>query len=137
MTSKLVSGKAKPLANYPHAKRAGDFIHVSGTSARRPDNSVAGVETREDGIKVYDVAAQTEAVIANIADILAAMGAGLGDLVEMNCFLVDMADYQAFNSAYNRHFDAASGPARTTVAVRQLPHPDLKVEIRAVAWKPL
>lgn len=136
MTSKLVAGKAKPRANYPHAKRAGDFIFVSGTSSRRADNSFAGAEADEMGTVRLDIEAQTEAVIENIRDVLESLGAGLEDLVELGCFLVNMNDFGGFNAVYNRYFDAETGPARTTVAVHQLPHPHLLVEIKAVAWKP-
>ncbi|MBI3452273.1 MAG: RidA family protein [Rhodospirillales bacterium] len=134
-----LADKARPRAHYPHARRAGDFVFVSGISARRADDSVAGAETR-DGRRVLDIRAQTAAVIENIRDILGSFGAGLGDLVEAQCFLVDMADYAGFNETWNRYFGpgtaAPAGPARTTVAVKSLPHPDLAVEIRAVAFKP-
>ena len=135
--SKLVAGKAKPRANYPHAKRAGDFIFVSGTTARRPDNTFAGAEVDEAGTRTLDIRAQTEATIENIADILTTMGAGLEDLVDMHCLLANMNDFGGFNEVYNRYFDAETGPTRTTVAVYQLPHPNLLVEIKSVAWKPL
>ncbi len=131
-----MTAKARPRANYPHVRRAGDFLFVSGTSARRPDNSIAGAEVDGLGTRTLDIRAQTEAVIENIRRILADEGAGIEDLVELSCFLVNMNDFGGFNEVYNRHFDAATGPARTTVAVHQLPHPDLLVEIKAVAWKP-
>ncbi|MDJ0948558.1 MAG: RidA family protein [Alphaproteobacteria bacterium] len=131
-----MTAKARPRANYPHVRRAGDFLFVSGTSARRPDNSIAGAEVDGLGTRTLDIRAQTEAVIENVRRILADEGAGLEDLVELSCFLVNMNDFGGFNEVYNRHFDAATGPARTTVAVHQLPHPDLLVEIKAVAWKP-
>jgi 2-aminomuconate deaminase len=121
----VVPGKAAPRGNFPHIKRAGDFLFVSGTSARRPDNTIEG----------GDIAAQTRAVIENIRDILAAAGASLEDLVEISTFLVDMQDFAAYNAVYSEFF-TYEGPARTTVAVRQLPHPDLLIEIKAVAYKP-
>ncbi len=136
MESKLVAGEAKPRANYPHARRAGNFIYVSGTSARRPDNSIAGAEVDGMGTRTLDIRVQTEAVIENMRAILSSVGATLEDLVEMNCFLVNMNDFGGYNAVYNRYFDAETGPARTTVAVHQLPHPDLLIEIKAVAWKP-
>ena len=79
---------------------------------------------------------QTEAVLENIRTILAEEGAGLDDLVELSCFLVNMNDFGGFNEVYSRYFTAETGPARTTVAVHQLPHPHLVIEIKAVAWKP-
>jgi 2-aminomuconate deaminase len=132
--SHLVAGKARPRGRFPHAKRAGDFVYVSGTSSRRPDDTFVGVDV-VDGVKVLDVALQTRAVIENIRDILAAAGADLSDLVQVTAYLVDMADFAAYNAVYGEYFDE-SGPTRTTVAVRELPHPDLLIEIQAVAYKP-
>lgn len=132
--SHLLGHKAKPRGRFPHAKRAGDLIYVSGTSSRRPDDTFAGVEVI-DGAKVLDVRIQTAAVIENIRDILQAAGADLVDLVQVTSYLVDMADFAAYNETYAQYFDE-SGPTRTTVAVRELPHPDLLIEMQAVAYKP-
>jgi 2-aminomuconate deaminase len=134
--SEVVSGKAKPLGRFPHFRRAGDFIFVSGTSSRRPDNSYVGVETGPEGTVQLDIRAQTRAVIENIRDILHAAGADLADVVEISSFLVDMRDFPGYNETYGEYFDV-NGPTRTTVAVHQLPHPHLLVEMKAVAWKPL
>ena len=127
LSSKVVAGKARPRGPYPHIRRAGDFLFVSGTSSRRPDDTIAGVG---------DVAEQTRAVLGNIRDILHSMQADLGDVVEVTSYLVDMRDFAAYNRAYAEFF-GPDGPTRTTIAVRELPHPELLVEIRAVAWKPL
>jgi 2-aminomuconate deaminase len=132
--SHLVGGKAKPRGRFPHAKRAGDFVFVSGTSSRRPDDSFAGVDV-VDGVKVLDIESQTRAVIENIRDILADAGARLDDLVQVTSYLVDMADFAAYNAVYAEFF-TEEGPTRTTVAVRELPHPDLLIEIQAVAYLP-
>lgn len=132
---KVVAGKATPRGRFPHLKRAGDFLFVSGTSSRRPDNSIAGAAVDAMGTTVLDIAVQTRAVIENVRDILASVGAGLEDVVEIQSFLVDMNDFGAYNTVYGEFFDA-SGPARTTVAVHQLPHPHLRIEIKAVAYKP-
>jgi 2-aminomuconate deaminase len=99
---------------------------VSGTSSRRPDDTIEGTG---------DIRAQTRAVIANIGAILAAAGAGLGDIVQVTTYLTDMADFGAYNEVYGQHFDE-TGPARTTVAVRELPHPDLLIEIAVIAVLP-
>ncbi|HLY53646.1 MAG TPA: RidA family protein [Steroidobacteraceae bacterium] len=134
-TSGVVPGKAHPRGAYPHFRRAGDFIYVSGTSARRADDSIAGVAPAgAGGAPLLDIRAQTRAVIENIRDILAAAGAGLADVVEVSTFLVSMDDFAGYNEVYGQFF-GADGPARTTVAVAQLPHPQLLIEIRAVAWK--
>ena len=132
----LIDGKPVPRANYPHIKRAGDYLFVSGTSSRKADNSFAGVEVDDLGTVNLDIRQQTRAVIENMESTLQSVDAGLTDLVELSCFLVNMNDFAGFNEVYNSFFDH-EGPARTTVAVHQLPHPHLLVEIKAVAYKPL
>lgn len=135
-SSKVLVGKAQPRGKFPHIKRAGDFLFVSGTSSRRADNSLAGVEQVDAmGALRLDIREQTRAVIENIADILDSVGAGLQDVVEISAYLVDMGDFAGYNEVYGQFFDY-DGPARTTVAVHQLPHPHLRIEIKAVAYKP-
>ncbi|AJR26124.1 2-aminomuconate deaminase [Sphingobium sp. YBL2] len=131
----MVEGKAKPRGQFPHYRRAGDFIFISGTSARKPDNSIEGSDVDEMGVTQLDIKAQTRAVIENIRDILAAAGLDLSDLVEVSCFLVSMNDFGGFNEVWAEYFDE-TGPTRTTVAVHQLPHPLLLVEMRAIAYAP-
>jgi 2-aminomuconate deaminase len=133
--SKVVEGKAKPRGKYPHVKRAGDFLIVSGTSARRSDNTIAGADADEFGTTHLDIRAQTRAVIENVRDILQAAKADLNDVVEITSYLVSMNDFAGYNEVYAEYFNH-EGPARTTVAVHQLPHPHLLIEIRAVAYKP-
>jgi 2-aminomuconate deaminase len=133
--SKVVAGKAKPLGKYPHVKRAGDFLIVSGTSARRADNTIAGAEVDEMGTTQLDIRAQTKAVIENVRDILGSVGACLEDVIEVTAYLVTMNDFSGYNEVYGEYF-GYDGPARTTVAVHQLPHPYLLIEIRAMAYKP-
>lgn len=133
--SKTFEGKAKPLGAYPHLKRVGDFVFISGTSSRRKDNSIEGMEV-VDGKTVYDIRKQTRAVLENIQDYLAEVGATLEDVVDVTTFLVNMEDFSGYNEVYGEFFAAASGPARTTIAAHQLPHPDLKIEIKAMAYCP-
>ena len=133
--SGIVPGKAVPRGAYPHFKRAGAFIYVSGTSARRADNSIAGAEVDALGTTTLDIRQQTRAVIENLRDILAEAGAGLEHVVEVSTFLVNMNDFKGYNEVYAEFF-GAQGPARTTVAVHQLPHPHLLIEIKAVAYRP-
>jgi 2-aminomuconate deaminase len=133
--SKVVEGKATPRGKYPHLKRAGDFLFVSGTSARRPDNTIAGAEVDSLGTTRLDIRAQTRAVIENIRDILQSDGAQLRDVVEISTYLVNMNDFAGYNEVYGEFF-GYDGPARTTVAVHQLPHPHLLIEMRATAYKP-
>ncbi|MEU8632544.1 RidA family protein [Amycolatopsis sp. NPDC048633] len=130
-----VEGKATPRGRFPHVKRAGDLVFVSGTSSRRPDNTFAGAEADEFGTTSLDIRAQTAAVLDNIGDILGSAGATLADVVQVTSFLVNMNDFGGYNEVYGRYFDE-SGPARTTVAVHQLPHPHLLIEIQAVAYVP-
>lgn len=137
-TSKLVEGKATPRGAYPHIKRVGDFIFVSGTSSRLPDNTFAGVHQVDVmGTMRLDIKEQTKAVIENIKDYLATEGATLADVVDITSFLVNMNDFAGYNEVYAQYFNKETGPARTTVAVHQLPHPNLVVEIKAMAYKPL
>ncbi|HKL81894.1 MAG TPA: RidA family protein [Desulfobacter sp.] len=131
--SRLIDGKAKPRGKYPHIKRVGDFLYVSGTSSRRSDNSFAGVEVDEMGTTALDIREQTRAVLENIHDILKEEGASLSDVVDITTFLVNMNDFGGYNEVYGEFFDY-TGPTRTTVAVHQLPHPHLLIEIKAIAY---
>lgn len=123
-----------PRANYPLAKRVGDFVFVSGLSARRPDNTFPGAEADALGTVKLDIEAQTEGVIANMRDALARAGADLSNLVAVTCYLQTMNDFGGFNRVYNRYFDKETGPTRTTIAAHQLPHPHILVEISGIAW---
>ena len=136
MKATVVEGKATPRGRFPHIKRAGDFLFVSGTSARRPDNSIAGAEVDELGATRLDIRMQTRAVIENVREILFSAGADLSDIVEISTFLTNMNDFAGYNEVYGEYFDY-QGPARTTVAVHQLPHPHLLIEMKAVAYKPI
>ncbi|WP_412984254.1 RidA family protein [Pontimicrobium sp. IMCC45349] len=128
--------KVTPRGAYPHVKVVGDFIFVSGTSSRRPDNSIAGVEIIDEmGTKKLCAETQTREVLKNIDANLQKVGASLKDVVDVSSFLVNMNDFAGYNKAYAEFFDKATGPTRTTVAVHQLPHPDLVVEIKVTAYK--
>lgn len=136
MNSKTIKNKAKPLGNYPHIKRVGDYIFVSGTSSRRPDNTHVGATKNEDGSWSLDIKLQTEAVIKNIEALIKNMNATLADVVDITTFLVNMKDFKGYNEVYGAFFDSSTGPTRTTVAVHQLPHPNLLIEIKALVYKP-
>jgi 2-aminomuconate deaminase len=133
--SKVVKGKATPRGRYPHVRRAGDFLFVSGTSSRRADDSFTGAEVSETGAVLLDIRVQTRAVIENIRDILASVDAGLEDVVDVTTFLVNMEDFDGYNEVYAEFFDY-DGPTRTTVAAFELPHPHLLIEIKVTAYKP-
>lgn len=132
---RVVDHLAAPRGRFPHVRRAGDFLYVSGTSSRRPDNTFVGVSVDKMGVTDLDIRAQTEAVIENISAILNSEGASLSDLVQVTTYLVNMNDFGGYNEVYGQHF-TESGPTRTTVAVHQLPHPHLLIEMQSVAYVP-
>ena len=136
MTATLLEGKAKPRGRFPHVKRAGDFLFVSGTSSRRPDNSFEGVSVDPMGVTDLDIRAQTRAVIENIKDILEAVGSSLDDVVDLTSF---SCQHELISGGYNEvyaEYFGYDGPTRTTVAVHQLPHPHLVIEIKVTAYCP-
>jgi 2-iminobutanoate/2-iminopropanoate deaminase len=118
-----VAGMSKPLGPYTPVVRAGDFIIVSGQVGARDGALVEG-----------GVAGQTTQAIANLVDRLAEMGAQLTDVVKTTCFLIDMDSFATFNAAYIEGFGDPR-PARSTVAVRELPVGAV-VEIEAMAYQP-
>ena len=134
-SARVVPHLPKPRGAYPHFRRAGDFIFVSGIGARRADNTIAGATSDAMGTTVLDIRAQTRAALDNVRAVLDAAGATLADVVDIVAFLVDMADFGSYNEVYAEYF-GADGPARTTLAVHQLPHPHMRIEVKAVAWKP-
>ena len=134
-TSKTLSSKAKPRGKYPHIKRVGDFLFVSGVSSRNKDGSCRGADADEMGNVALDIKEQTKAVLDNINDILESEGSTLDDVVDLTSFLVNMNDFKGYNESYAEYFDE-DGPTRTTVAVHQLPHPLILIEIKVIAYKP-
>ena len=130
--ARTIPGLPAPRGRYPHVKLAGGMAFVSGTSSRQADDTIAGADVDDDGDVSFDIRVQTRAVLENIRSVLAAVGAGLNDLVTVTTFLVDIDDFAGYNEVYGEFFDA-SGPARTTVAVRELPHPHLRIEMQGIA----
>lgn len=137
MKSKVLKDKAQPLGHYPHVRRVGDFIYVSGTSSRRKDNSHVGAIQNKNGEWQLDIKEQTKAVIQNIGALLNSFDADLSNVVDITTFLIDMKDFKGYNEVYGTYFNHETGPTRTTVAVHQLPHPNLLIEIKAIAYAPL
>lgn len=123
-----------PRGHFPHARVAGDLIYVSGTSSRRPDNTIAGAAVDEMGTTALDIRTQTRAVLENVRTILRGYDADLDDLVQVTTYLVTMNDFGGYNEVWAEFFPDAA-PTRTTVAVHQLPHPHLLIEIQAVAHR--
>ncbi len=122
-----------PRGRFPHLRRAGGLVFVSGTSARRPDNTIAGAAVDRDGTTALDIATQTREVLQNIETILQTEGLDRSHLIDVTSFLVNMNDFGPYNREWAAFFDGVESPARTTVAVHQLPHPHLLLEMKATA----
>lgn len=132
----IFSKKApEAVGPYPHAKKYGDLIFVSGIGPReRGKKDIPGVVFAEDGTVVsYDIEVQTTSVIENIRTILEEAGSGLEDIIDAQCFLTDIkSDFKKFNSVYGKYFNAETGPSRTTIGVTGLPTP-IAVEMKVIA----
>lgn len=134
-TGTVVSKTApEPVGPYPHAKRVGNLLFVSGIGPRqRGATEIPGV-TRDGAGKVvaHDIRIQTRACIENIAAILAEAGLSLANVVDVQAFLTHLdEDFAAFNEVYGEYF-AQIGPTRTTVEVEKLPTP-INVELKVIA----
>ena len=125
--------RAQPLGRYPHTRRIGPWVFISGTSSRKPDNSYAGAELSPDGSWQLDIRTQTRAVMENIRHYLHLNGGDLQHLVDVTVFLKDMKDFDAYNEVYNSFF-ASAGPCRTTIAAADLPKPQILIEIKGTAY---
>ena len=126
----------RAVGNYPHARRVGDLLFLSGIGPRDPaTNEIAGTEYFADGrVRKYDVAAQARAVFANVRAVLEASGARWEDLVDVTVYLTDMArDFKAYNAVWAEYFpDAETAPCRTTLGITALPTP-IAIELKCVA----
>lgn len=127
--------KAKPLGKYPHTRKVGEWVFISGTSSRRPDNSFIGAEQDVKGNWHLDIRAQTQAVLENIRHYLSLNNGNLSHLVDVTVFLKNMADFDGYNEVYNSFF-TQTGPCRTTVEVSELPKPQILIEIKGTAFIP-
>jgi len=136
----ILQQNAQALANYPHMRAYNGLLYVSGISSRLPTTppSWEGAKLNpKTGKWELNIKEQTAAVLKNIQTILASAGANLSHVVDLTTFLVNMNDYDGYNEVYNQFFPTGSeGPARTTIAVHQLPHPNLLIEIKCVAVDP-
>ena len=130
------SAAPKPVGSYPHARRVGDLLFLSGIGPRDPaTNAIAGNEYFADGrVRKYDIAAQTRAVFANVRAVLEASGAGWEDLVDVTVYLTDMArDFKAYNAVWAEYFpDIDTAPCRTTLGITALPTP-IAIELKCTA----
>jgi len=126
---------AKPVGPYPHARRAGDFLFLSGIGPRRPGtDEIHGVTRDGDGNVIgHDIVVQTRAVMDNLRAVLAEADSSIDDVVDVMVFLTHMKrDFQRFNEAYAEAF-ASVRPARTTVEVTALPTP-IAIELKVIAY---
>lgn len=134
---KIHSNRApEPVGPYPHARRAGDFIFVSGMGPRKAgQKSIPGVTLDAEGqILDYDFETQCRSTIDNISAVLQDAGSSLKDVVDVQAFLTNMKkDFATFNKVYGEYFKEI-GPTRTTVEVLSLPTP-IAVELKVIAYK--
>ena len=130
------SAAPKPVGVYPHARRVGSLLFLSGIGPRDPaTNAIAGNEYFADGrVRKYDIEAQARAVFANVRTVLEASGARWEDLVDVTVYLTDMArDFKTYNAVWAEHFpDPATAPCRTTLGITALPTP-IAIELKCVA----
>lgn len=134
----------RPVGRYPHARRVGELLFLSGIGPRDPaDDSIPGNVHDADGrLVAYDIEAQTRSVFANVRSVLEASGARWEDLVDVTVYLTDMArDFPAYNALWAEYFpDIDSAPCRTTLGILALPTP-IAIELKCVAalgpgWTP-
>lgn len=138
MSGEAIHAGAAPKAvgHYPHARRVGGLLFLSGIGPRDPStNGVPGSVLDADGRVVsYDIVAQCHSVFANVRAVLEASGARWEDLVDVTVYLTDMArDFAAYNAVWAEYFpDAAAAPCRTTLGITALPTP-IAIELKCVA----
>jgi 2-aminomuconate deaminase len=127
----------KAVGAYPHAKKVGNLLFLSGIGPRTPgSNAIPGNVYGDAGeVLQYDIAQQTHAVIANIKTVLEAAGAAFKDLVDITVYLTDMQrDFATYNQIWAQYFDA-NGPCRTTLGITALPTP-IAIELKCIAMLP-
>ncbi len=137
MSSRVISkGAPDPVGPYPHARRVGDFVFVSGMGPRRAGRKdIPGVLQNALGeVLSHNIELETRSTIDNIRAVLEECGASLADVVDVTVFLTDMKkDFATFNRVYGEYF-AGIAPTRTTVEVLSLPTP-IHVELKVIAWR--
>jgi len=136
--NKVSTDKApKPVGLYPHARRVGNLLFLSGVGPRQAGTTkIPGVELDDNGnITRYDIEAQCHSVFTNIKTILEASGASWMDLVDVTVFLTNMDDdFATYNRIYAEYF-ADNQPCRTTVEINKLPTP-IAIELKCIATLP-
>ena len=125
---------AKPLGAYPHARKIGNLLFLSGIGSRNvKDNSIPGLEQDAEGnIIKYDIEAECHQVFANVKAVLEASGSSWDKIVDVTVFLTNMKkDFQVYNKIYGEYF-ANVQACRTTVEVKSLPTP-IAIELKVIA----
>ena len=128
------SGAPAPVGAYPHARRVGELLFLSGIGPRPVGGGpIPGVTLNEDGeVETYDIEAQCHAVFTNVRTVLHSADADWTDLVDITVFLTDIRrDFETYNRIYAEYFDS-DGPCRTTVEVTRLPTP-IAIELKCIA----
>ncbi|TAN07276.1 MAG: RidA family protein [Rhodanobacteraceae bacterium] len=124
---------------YPHARRVGDLLFLSGIGPRTPgsDTIPGNVYDRDGRLVAHDIEAQAQQVFANVRAVLEAAGARWEDLVDVTVFLTDLAgDFKRYNAAWTAAFpDPAAAPCRTTLGITALPTP-IAIELKCIAHLP-
>ncbi|MBG84890.1 MAG: 2-aminomuconate deaminase [Phycisphaerae bacterium] len=128
----------EPVGAYPHAKRAGDFLYLSGVGPRqRGTKEIPGVTLDSDGKLVdHDIELQCRSCFDNVKTILEDAGASWNDIVDVLVFLTDMdGDFKRYNKVYAEYFagERKPNPTRTTIEINCLPTP-IAVEVKVVAF---
>lgn len=135
MDEGLMSARApEPVGPYPHARRVGNLLFLSGIGPREPGTKkIPGVELNDDGsIASYDIETQCHSVFKNVKAILEDAGSGWENIVDVTVFLTNMKkDFPVFNRIYAQYF-TDNKPCRTTVEVNALPTP-IAIEIKIIA----
>jgi 2-aminomuconate deaminase len=124
----------EPVGLYPHARRVGDLLFLSGVGPReRGSKKIPGVELNEAGeILSYDIEAQSRSVFQNVRYILEDAGSSWNNIVDVTVFLTNMqADFEVYNRVYAEYF-AENQPCRTTVEIGSLPTP-IAIELKIIA----
>ena len=125
-----------PVGAYPHARRVGDLLFLSGIGPRTPGTDAIPGNVHDANGKLidHDIAAQTRQVFANVRAVLEAAGARWKDLIDVTVFLTDMTgDFKAYNAVWAEHFpDPATAPCRTTLGITSLPTP-IAIELKCIA----
>ena len=133
--SDVVSQRApEPVGPFPHAKRVGQLLFLSGIGPRvRGSKEIPGVTFGARGeLLAYDIAEQCRAVFRNVRMVLEDAGSDWERIVDVTVFLTDITrDFQTFNRVYGEHF-SGNKPARTTVEVNALPTP-IAIELKVIA----